>query len=1366
MHSSSHFDPQLGIDIHTYPVGPLPTPHIALVFDVFDYLPVLGTTVNVNGIKRASAGTGGLAVHIPVAGLWVPNMRMPGGPQLEDELFMGSKTVLVDSEPFARITMPVLSCNFVGMIPPLRPKRLSKPKPLSLTMPLTTNLALPNQVIVGGPSTVNEMALMMRLGLAALGKALKKFKKTPRYRKFMEQFQAFRRKLFKNMDSGFLKCKVLRAEPVDIRDGSVALEHRDFLLPGRLPLDWVRRYSSADIDEAGYCGYGWSTPADIRLARNKNDSLLLTRPEGMTLFAQSPEHPGRQHATPGLPDGGRLWWEQDEQQRRWIYEDNDGQRYHFDDAVSMPLVALADRNGNRWQFVRRQGQLIRLVEYVATGKTGREIHITTERQRIVAMRLYDTDNDAYSPLTRYEYDADHQLAAEIDPLGAVRRFDYQQRRMIRHEDRNGQAFHYAWDPNWRVIHAWGDGGLYDYHFVYHDLLNEVEVADSFGHISHIRFDSSGLPVSEIDPLGGNTVFTYDELGRPLSVTQPDGRRHQWRYNELGLIEEEILPDGHRLSLSYNDLALPETLNDENGNAWQMQYDSRGNLLLSIDPTGVFRRYRYNHEGQVVELLDADGEQKNLEYDRNGFPCRIVSNQGPQWLLCHDLRGNLRLKRDTGGQKTRYEYDAKDRLTQALFPGGQRVTIEYDRENQPVCYQDEEGYQTRLRYNGTGMVTECLTADGGRVAYHYDSEDQLTTVVNALGQRWQLRRDALGRVTEEVDYWGQVTRYQWDSAQRLLRRTDPLGRSLDYGYDRAGRQKEKRSGDRLLTQYRYDLSGRMTGCDNGWCQLAWRYDAAGRIVTEEQDGFVVRHHYNCAGLPILRESDAGHRVAFGWNDIGQLSSITLNDDPPVTLTYDHAGRLNKEQLSAEVARQIEYDADSQPIALRTLQDELPLFSTGYRYDRRGNMTRRSDSQWGDDVYHYDAVGRLLAHTDPQAHIHRFIQDATGNRMTHRVHTVDTSPEGWYREGHYNDTRYLFDRAGNLRQRRYTDGSRQEFIWDESQQLIAVRRGDNVTHYAYDGLGRRVCKQTAQETRWFYWQGDALLAEVSAPGGPPLQPLALYDVAGRLKRQKAQAALFNNLREYVYYPGSFYPFALLTQQEGERNSYHYHCDPNGMPLRLTAGNGEIVWSQRCGVWGEPGEVYASQIDNPLRFQGQYFDTETGLHYNRYRYYCPQTGNYISQDPIRLNGGVNLYRYAPNPLGWVDPLGLIIVYRNLRPDEDIDKGISARLPGRGMTPGGHVRNGSKETFKGSQYISTTVDSAVTDHWRKPGQRTIMFDTDDVIPDSTGERKIIDVSTEAKAQAAGLKPPATHYAANSREVLVVGRIERSKLTIVCGGD
>ncbi|MCU1755884.1 RHS repeat domain-containing protein, partial [Pseudomonas helleri] len=163
----------------------------------------------------------------------------------------------------------------------------------------------------------------------------------------------------------------------------------------------------------------------------------------------------------------------------------------------------------------------------------------------------------------------------------------------------------------------------------------------------------------------------------------------------------------------------------------------------------------------------------------------------------------------------------------------------------------------------------------------------------------------------------------------------------------------------------------------------------------------------------------------------------------------------------------------------------------------------------------------------------------------------------------------------------------------------------------------------------------------------------------------------LIHYFYEPGSFIPVAQtvenlslsLVREPTHENGYHidrdplwqhqpvakpfnamawYQCDHLGTPMELTDQRGEIAWSGTYQAWGLAKEkrtdsAIRENIRNPLRFQGQYFDTETGLHYNRYRYYDPQVGRFISKDPIGFAGGLNVYAYAPNPVGWVDPFGL---------------------------------------------------------------------------------------------------------------------------------
>ncbi|RRW51608.1 RHS repeat domain-containing protein, partial [Pseudomonas moraviensis] len=106
------------------------------------------------------------------------------------------------------------------------------------------------------------------------------------------------------------------------------------------------------------------------------------------------------------------------------------------------------------------------------------------------------------------------------------------------------------------------------------------------------------------------------------------------------------------------------------------------------------------------------------------------------------------------------------------------------------------------------------------------------------------------------------------------------------------------------------------------------------------------------------------------------------------------------------------------------------------------------------------------------------------------------------------------------------------------------------------------------------------------------------------------------------------------------FYYQLDHLGTPQELTDYSGEIVWSAQYDAYGKVAAVTLAgedYLDQPLRFQGQYFDAESGLHYNRHRYYDPRLGRYLTPDPVKLAGGLNQYQYVPNPTGWVDPLGL---------------------------------------------------------------------------------------------------------------------------------
>ncbi|ECA4736218.1 hypothetical protein ELQ56_03125 [Salmonella enterica subsp. enterica serovar Lerum] len=597
--------------------------------------PIIGATVKIHGLRRTVAGTEGKALHILI-GAPVPPPKIPGGPQTDDEVFMGSKTVIVDGGPLSRRLSPTLSCNVVGIIPPFRLRRAKKMPILSLTAPLTVNMALPHHVSVGGPQTISMMSMLSKAGFAAF----KRIGKSKAYKKFMRKFKAFRKNLFKNMEPGFLKCKVLRAEPVDIRDGSVRLEQRDFLLPGRVPLDWIRYYRSADVQEEGGLGYGWKTLADTRLIHHQEDDYFeLVQADGALFFADMPEQAGRLHAVNSLPGGAQLWYEEEsEGVRHWYAETEENRWWRFRQDSASPASVLTpdrleDNNGNGWRFRYETGR-ITLTEYTSQALTGRRVEADCLHQRIVRISLCDSHADEWqngdktrSDLTQYDYTPDNQLAGQTDSSGHRRYFAWREQVYMQyHADRLDQRFHYEYDDDWRVIHAWGDGGWYDYRFAWNDFSHELEMTNSLGHTTIIRFSEDRLPLCEIDPEGGATFFLYDEFGQTVSITSPDRRTLRFEYDEAGNICREIAPDDSEFVTVWQALHMKEA-RDPEGACWRFGYDERGNLTDVTDPAGVQQQYHYDELGQMARRDTTGQGHEVLEYDRLGFVSALTARTG-------------------------------------------------------------------------------------------------------------------------------------------------------------------------------------------------------------------------------------------------------------------------------------------------------------------------------------------------------------------------------------------------------------------------------------------------------------------------------------------------------------------------------------------------------------------------------------------------------------------------------------------------------------------------------------------------------------------------------------------------------------------
>ncbi len=354
-----------------------------------------------------------------------------------------------------------------------------------------------------------------------------------------------------------------------------------------------------------------------------------------------------------------------------------------------------------------------------------------------------------------------------------------------------------------------------------------------------------------------------------------------------------------------------------------------------------------------------------------------------------------------------------------------------------------------------------------------------------------------------------------------------------------------------------------------------------------------YYFNEFDLPVRIVDALGEERQFSYGPNGEME-----------FEYDRAGQMTKRRTPGELEERFYYDACGRMIEQRVNEPGATLFLRQYKYDPEGNLIELADSAKGTSRFVYDPVERLREVTQPEKKVERFIYDRTGNLLRRGE-----------REFHYDqpdrltkadDSTLIYDDVGNLIEKRRGE-SVIRYSYDPDNRLIAVEseEGGRV-EFAYDAFGRRIAKETKDGKVGFLWDGDVLLAEERG----------------------------DRANEYIFDPGSFAPLCRFDREGFEA----YHNDHLGTPRELTDGRGEVVWSARYDVYGRVDQLQAGQTKNQIRFQGQYEDQETGLHYNFYRYFDPDEGRYINKDPIGLLGGLNQYTYTHNPVNRIDPLGLI--------------------------------------------------------------------------------------------------------------------------------
>ncbi|VEJ57112.1 RHS repeat-associated core domain-containing protein [Pragia fontium] len=1217
--------------------------------------------VKVNGILRATVGTHSFHIpglHFPLGTGFGPPDPLPSQ---DAEAFMGSKTVLVNGDPLSYAALPSMSCWYVGLPPGGKnsphTNRSHKSLPTSIQLPIP----LGRQVLVGGTPVPDMFAIVAGLAAALAAKAMSAA--SSKVQKMVNNRKNNKKSPNNKTEN---ECK---NDPVNVVTGEVVVEDLDFVVSGRVPLVWARSYAG-QYETDGQIGHNWESLADTRLEVSKEDNQLVvvaTFCDYETAFGGFPLDEGWEHRIYDGQNGHALYLSdghlilRTSKQQEYIFPVNQHTLHQQlialkeTEILTYHLSKLLDRLGNGWLFERNDNLILRQITEVGLNQpTGRYIECISNAEITGVPRLtdlilrYSSEQSFAHTLVQYRYDDEDNLAVVMDANGHPYHYRYSASHlMIQHTNRTGFSFYYQYEPQSdgieRVVKAWADDNSYGYQFVYHLDRQETLTTDSRGYTETLQYDDRKLPIVCIDALGGVTSYEYDGLCRLIAEVDPIGGKTEWIYDAQGRIIEECYPDGATLSITYDEQDNPISISDPLSNQWQQQYDDVGRVTAQFTPTASEKRYQYDQYGHLAKSVDGEGHETTYRYDDFGFLIQLTDSLEQPLYFKRDYLGNITERIMPNGEVTRYLYDNEGLPVYCRYPDNRTIACQYDKAGHLVKFIENDRIETRFSYWGVGLLTERINPDNSMVRYHYDTEGDLVAVENQKGESWQLKRDELGRLIEEVDYWGKSRHYRYNQAGHLLESLDPLGNRLAIVCDKVGRILSKIANDNPDSEetYRYDPRGYLTQAINQSSDIKRIYNADGLLIKETQQQADINaeldYRYNrCHQLIHQSHQIRGRErlcfeqnIDYQYNQAGQLIAQQVDDHEPIQFSYDRNGRLIQQQFNSTLASTFSYNQSGQIQQQRLSHSEQQIDNIDYYYDDQGNLIRRDDVLIGVDRYQYDRAGQIVEHTDPMNKVSRLVYDVAGNRYQPK----ESGDEGRHIE-FSGDIHYRLDNAGQLVYR-HTPESSYQLSWDELGRLTTVIKGDEKYAYQYDALRRRVNKRlyNAQgqlsKTVYFLWDGDALIGEV--------------EVAENVSSSAQQTA---QLTFFVYHQNTFIPLVLQSKQQGigslapprETGYYFYQNDPNGMPLRLRDEQGEIVWLAHYTVLGQTDRLEAIKVKQPLRLQGQYFDEESGLHYNRHRYYDPQTGIFISQDPIGLLGGLNPYNYAPNVLGWVDPLGLV--------------------------------------------------------------------------------------------------------------------------------
>lgn len=1105
-------------------------------------------------------------------------------------------------------------------------------------------------------------------------------------------------------------------EPVNVTNGNVFLSQPDFFLPGTGPsIDLTRTYNSNSTVNRLF-GRGWSTAYDESVTAIDSNLLRMNLADGRAVYF------GRDAGSSGpfLPLVGDFRGQIVQSGGTFTLSLKDGGVHQFNSTGK--LVSLTDRNSNQMTLAYDVNGKLTAV----TDPFGRILSFVTNTNGRVTSMSYDS-----ATIASYTYGASNQLLSVTyaDNSQFLLTYDANLRLTAVNDALGNVLESHTYDSQGRALTSAMHGGVELYTLNYFSAT-ETDVTDALGRVTKYFFDKSkgrnvvtrvegncscGTSqvqtrtydaqlnvVSETDALNHTTSYTYDSNGNQLTVVNATGTVN-YTYNSFGQI------------LTRTDQMSGITTNT---------YSATGNLLTSRDALNNTTTLTYDSRGQLLTVTDARNKLTTLTRDTSGRLSQYQDAANNITNFSYDSRARLTNRTNALSQTTSYEYDAAGRLKKIIYPDTNFVLFTYDLAGRRTKVKDPRGNETTFAYDNAYRITSITDALNHAVTYGYDLMSNVTSTTDALSrvtnyeyddfnrlrkviyppespgatrEQQTLEYDAVGNVTKKTDTAGRDTTYLYDAANRLTKITDPASQAMQFEYN--ARSQNTKVIDALSQQYvfGYDALGRVTQATRGGLSMSYVYDAVGNHTQRtDYNGAVTNYTFDDLNrLTNIAYPDTTS-ATYGYDALSRLTSAA-NQNGTVSFTYDSRNRITSTTDVWGQTIGYGYDANGNRISVTVGGNVY----ASYQYDVVNRLTNLADSASQNFVYNYDVVNRLTSRGAPSGVTTSFSYDGL-DRLSQLTHTKAPAT--------LSTNQYGYNTANKIASWLDSSGTR-SFSYDSNDRLTSVSAPGGNESYGYDAVGNRtsshlsatygyqalnklastasasytydnngnlLSKTDGSGTRTSSWESENRLKQVTLPGG--LIVNYKYDALGRRIQRTTSAGA----DERFVYDGQDVLFDLdstlavttsylngpgtdnhLRQTNTNTGVSYFLTDHLGTTSALTDSAGAVVETSNYDSFGNN----AGSTRTRYTYTGRERDPDTGLLYYRARFYDPEVGRFLSEDPIGLAGGINLFAYvANNPVGYSDPSGLCPQNPNPYRDKNNDCDIEVRFSGQlsKQTPG----------------------------------------------------------------------------------------------------